>query len=401
MDDTTHSGDAELARERLAQLRGVLRLVGATIDGTADIAQDMHRTVAGTARRLLAPIPAAAAAGRLHAGVADGVYACVRGGSRLLFGVLDAALEHGGPLLAPPVALPSPLVGVLHGIVGDRMARDRNPMRTTMHLRHRGAALPLTREALAAALDGAHERVVVFVHGLAADESSWELSSARAWGRAGVSYGALLAERHGYTPLHVRYNSGLRIADNGRSLAALLGALLEEYPADLGDLVLIGHSMGGLVVRSACLHGHVAGATWTRRVRDVVCLGSPHRGAPLEKIGAAAAAALAAVPVTAPIARVLDVRSAGIKDLRRGVVRDDGECDDPPPATARYHFLAGTLRGAGPVLGWAVGDGLVRVGSATLWGRPRVRRVRFDGLHHVHLLNHPRVYAYLEAALAP
>lgn len=395
MDSTTDSDEAELARERLDQLRGVLRLVGATIDGGAGVAQDMHRTIAETAGRLLEPVPAVAAVERVHAGVREGVYACVRGGSRLLFGALDAVLERGGPLLAPPVALPGPLVGVLHGVVGDRMARDANPMRISMQLRHRGAALSLSREALAAALDGARERVVVFVHGLAADESSWELASARAWGREGVSYAALLAERHGYTSLHVRYNSGLPIADNGRALAELLAALVAAYPAELRELALVGHSMGGLVVRSACLHGHVSGDTWTGRVRDVVCLGSPHRGAPLEKLGALATAALAAVPVTAPIARVLAVRSAGIKDLRRGAV---GEL--PPLSRARYHFVAGTLRGAGPVLGWALGDGLVRVGSATLRGRPRVRRVRFDGLNHIHLLNHPRVFAYLEAALA-
>jgi pimeloyl-ACP methyl ester carboxylesterase len=396
-----HDDEAELARERLSQLRGVLRLVGATIDGTAEVAQDMHRTISATTGRLLEPIPAAAAVERLHAGVSDGVYACVRGGSRLLFGVLDAVLERGGPLLAPPVALPGPLVGVLHGVVGDRMRRDANPMHVTMHLRHRGAALPLTREALSAALEGASERVVVFVHGLAADESSWELASVRAWGREGVSYAALLAERHGYTTLHVRYNSGLRIAENGRALAALLRALLAEYPGELRELALIGHSMGGLVVRSACLHGHVSGDSWTRRVRDVVCLGAPHRGAPLEKLGAVAAAALAAAPVTAPIARVLDVRSVGIKDLRRGTVRDDGvDDDDPPLEKARYHFLAGTLAKVGPVLGWALGDGLVRVCSATPRGRAEVRRARFDGLHHVHLLNHPRVFAYLESALA-
>ncbi|MDC0670553.1 esterase/lipase family protein [Nannocystis radixulma] len=400
MESEAHSDEAELARERLSQLRGVLRLVGATVDGSAGVAQDMHRTIAETAGRLLAPVPAASAVERLHAGVRDAIYASVRGGSRLVFEALDAALELGGPLLTPPVALPGPLVGVLHGVVGDRMVRDANPMHITMQLRYRGATLPLAREALAAALERASERVILFVHGLAADESSWELASARAWGRDGVSYGALLAERHGFTVLHVRYNSGLRIAENGRALAALLRALLAEYPGNLRELTLIGHSMGGLVVRSACLYGHAVRDIWSGRLRDVVCLGSPHRGAPLEKLGAAAAAVLAAVPITAPLARVLEVRSAGIKDLRRGVVRDDGEeDDDPPPAGARYHFVAGTLRGAGPVLGWALGDGLVRLGSATLRGGPRIRRVRFDGLHHVHLLNHPRVFAYLEATL--
>ena len=78
---------------------------------------------------------------------------------------------------------------------------------------------------------------------------------------------------------HVRYNTGLHVSENGRGLARLLDEMVEEWPCQLEELVLIGHSMGGLVARSACHYG----ASWTDRVRHVFCLGSPHLGADLEK----------------------------------------------------------------------------------------------------------------------
>ncbi len=401
------------AHERLAHLRGALRLLAAGIEAGTGIVEDMHRAIAAAPLALLAVVPEARVARTLHDGVRERVYASIRGISRLLFRGVDAALEHAGPALAPRAAIPGPLVGVLHGVLGDGLVRDANPLQIAMHLRLGGQRLATTREALAAALPHARARLVVFVHGLACDESCWQHASVRAWGRPGVSYGALLDERHGFTVLHVRYNSGLRISANGRSLSELLRALVLAYPAPLSELVLIGHSMGGLVVRSACHHGRVADEPWTTHVRDVICLGSPHGGAPLEKFGVAAVAALAAVPVTAPIARVLDARSAGIKDLRRGtlVVSDSTDSNAGAAATteveaplpgARYHFLAGSL-GTSPLaraLGWAIGDGLVRVGSATGAGLPHARSVHLGGLHHMHLLNHPAVFAHIEAALA-
>lgn len=395
--DRSHTSDDDL-RERLAHLRGALRLAGASVDLAAGIAQDMHRAIADPPLELVARTSVGELARATHDGVRDGVYACVRGLSRLVFGTLDRALERVGPAIPPPPPLPGPLLGVLHGVVGDHLARDLSPMCTAMQLRHRGRALPITRPALAAAFPEASARVVVMVHGLAADESCWQRGSARAWGREGLDYGQLLAERCDLTPLYLRYNSGLPIADNGRDLAKLLNALIAAYPVEIRELVLLGHSMGGLVVRSACHLGRAAGDPWTARVRDVICLGSPHRGAVLEKLGAAAVAALNAIPVTAPIARAFDLRSAGIKDLRHGLSRDDETPDNALP-NARYHYLAGTLGKPGNPLGWAFGDGLVRVASAAPRGRDHARTATIAGMHHIDMLNHPEVLAWLEAAL--
>jgi pimeloyl-ACP methyl ester carboxylesterase len=237
--------------------------------------------------------------------------------------------------------------------------------------------------------------VVVFVHGLAADESCWQRGSLRAWGREGLDYGHWLAERRGVTPLYVRYNSGLPIADNGRALATLLAQLLAAYPGDLQSLVLLGHSMGGLVARSAWRFGRADGHAWTDHVRDLICLGAPHRGAVLEKVGAATAVALGLFDVTAPIARAIDGRSAGIKDLRHGI----GD-DEPTPAGPRVHHLAGTLGRPGTPLAWALGDGLVRVASAVPRRGAGARTATIAGLNHITMLNHPAVLEWLEAALA-
>ena len=399
--------------ERLAHLRGGLQLLGAALDGLTDIAEDMHRAIAAAPLALLAAVPETRPLPRLHDGLRRGIYRSIRGLARRIFAATDAALALAGPALAPPAAIPGPLVGLLHGLVGDAIHRDHNPLCITMHLRHHGCPLPRTRDALARALPRpAH--LVIFVHGLACDDSAWEHASLPAWGRPGVSYASLLRDQ-GLTTLHLRYNSGLPIPSNGRALATLLSDLLADLLAidpDLAPrLTLIGHSMGGLVVRSACHFGQRAAAPWTHHLRDIICLGSPHDGAPLEQFGALATALLTRIPVTAALGRAIDRRSAGIKDLRRGTVIDDAS-PDIPLAHARYHFIAGSYGRTHPLaraLGWALGDGLVRVTSArhdrarTTAARTtpaRTRRLHLGGLHHMHLLNHPRVFAHIDAALA-
>lgn len=91
--------------------------------------------------------------------------------------------------------------------------------------------------------------VVVMVHGLMIDESCWK--------GAVNPFAATLEARFGWTPLYVRYNTGLHISENGRQLADLLRELHLTWGDDLGRVHLIGHSMGGLVARS-CLE-------WLRR----------------------------------------------------------------------------------------------------------------------------------------
>ena len=95
-------------------------------------------------------------------------------------------------------------------------------------------------------------RLAVFVHGLFETEHAWRYGG-------GPRYGDRLP---GWTPVYVRYNSGRHISENGRSLAER-ARRARARSDEVEEIALVGHSMGGLVARSAC---H-AGGDWTRASR--------------------------------------------------------------------------------------------------------------------------------------
>jgi pimeloyl-ACP methyl ester carboxylesterase len=187
----------------------------------------------------------------------------------------------------------------------------------------------------------------------------------------------------GFTPLHLNYNSGHHISINGRELADRLEQLVAQWPVPVTDLALVGHSMGGLVARSAC---HYAAAdpgraqharAWRSKLRALIFLGTPHHGAPLERGGSWVDLLLGASPYSAPFARLGQLRSAGITDLRHGnLIDDDWHGHDrfmrhdqrvavPLPADLSCHAVAGSLgRSAGDRRERVLGDGLVPVASA-------------------------------------
>jgi len=255
--------------------------------------------------------------------------------------------------------------------------------------------------------------VAVFLHGLTGDEFCWS------WG-ADDAYGERLAKDLGYTPVYLRYNSGLHISENGRTVAALLEELMEAWPVEVQQVALVGHSMGGLVARSAAHQADVQDQVWVRRVRHVVSLGTPHTGAPLEQGAHRAAIALEKLPETRMLSSFLKKRSAGIRDLRHGsLVDEDWRGRDPealravaskevpllPRAT--HCFVSATItRDPKHPLGRLLGDILVLKPSAS--GQGKTRRIPFrdehghhiGGTHHLALLNHPEVYERLHGWLA-
>ena len=259
--------------------------------------------------------------------------------------------------------------------------------------------------ALAVAYPHATPRLAVFVHGLMETEHAWRLGGRK-------SYGAGLARDLGYTPVDVRYNTGRHVSSNGRSLAQLLEELGAAWPVEVEQIALVGHSMGGLVARSACHQAAEEGAAWVERVRHVVSLGTPHLGAPLAQGAHYAAAALHAIPETRPFGHLLRRRSAGIRDLRHGSLVDrDWEgrdpdalraaaCEEVPllPGAVHCFVSASVTRDARHPVGRLIGDALVLHASAT--GRGRIAFREEDGLHvggahHLALLNHPAVYSQM------
>lgn len=311
------------------------------------------------------------------------------------------------------------LVAVVNGLFGDTLDDRNSRWSTPMTIRMGETVLPVDRDALRDSLAAVDvgPRICVLVHGLMSNESIWRFAK-----DPPTTYGTLLADDHDATVLSVRYNTGRHISANGRELADLLNRLVSAWPMRVREINLIGHSMGGLVVRSACHYARdqrplgrwlPIGRPWTSKVRRVVLIGVPNTGAGLEAVVNSASAALWALPIptTRLVGLGLDQRSAGIKDLRFGAIVDEDWLEGDPSARQRiFHHRPDRLRRAdhlviaGTVtadpehpLARLIGDALVTSSSASgrspdgeLFPRPTVRT--FPGITHNALAHHPDVY---------
>ena len=333
----------------------------------------------------------------LHRGIAGAVYGGLGAGLRAASRGLDSAASTGvGPRLesAPKGRF---LSSAVNGLIGDRLERERPRLAIPMAVRAGGRDVALDRDALAAAYPGAGGRIVVLLHGLCENEEFWDLHREE----VGTTYAESLAAQ-GWTPVLLRANTGLSLRENGVALTALLQRLVEEWPTEVTRVALVGHSMGGLVMRAAAAVATGAAVPWTGLVTDVVSLGAPHLGAPLAAYVGHGSRALARLPEAAAFGRILDLRSIGVHDLVAGLAEDV-----PALPHARYRLVSATLT-ASPrhPVGAFLGDLLVREPSA--YGRKRGRADLFPGadtLHvpkadHFDLLNHPAVHDALRRWLA-
>jgi len=343
---------------------------------------------------------------RVHDGVAKLVYTGITTGFRAGSVGLRAASRAG--LGTEIEASPQGrfVRAAVNGLIGDRLREEGSPFAFDMGVRVDGRDVRLDRDGVAAAYPGATGNVVVFVHGLSENEAYWNRAARpRTEQRRETPYRRSYGERlvdEGWTPVYVRVNTGLPIAENGVAMAALLDRLLQAWPCDVRRLALVGHSMGGLILRAACAVTTDNRQPWTELVTDVVCLGTPHLGAPLERVVNKGVGALGRLPESAPLGRILEYRSVGILDLRHGLARDVQNLPH-----ARYRLVAATLtRSPRSVTAGTIGDYLVPYASAL--GRRRHGEEMFPGaetLHvpyadHFDLLNHPDVHQALGDWLA-
>jgi hypothetical protein len=360
-----------------ADLRGAARLTTDAVLGLTNLVEAMHARIASLPRM------AVAAHDERTRGVTGLVYTSVRGVSQLVGSSAEALLGWLAPTLVTADAggLPSAereaVIAALNGVLGDHLAVTDNPLAVTMAFRHGGRPLVLDRFAMRARLPHAGPRMLVMLHGLCMNDLQWQ--------RDGHDHGDALARAAGWTPIHLHYNSGLSISTNGRVLAQMMERLLDAWPYPLERMALLGFSMGGLVARSALHHAALlqrGGLRWPGRVDHLVTLGTPHHGAPLERVGHGVDVLLAAAPYAGPLARLSRLRGAGINDMQHGNVLAAGSDGTHPPvplpARIRCHAIAATLGAAeGGVKDQLLGDGLVPVPSALGVHREPARRLAF------------------------
>ncbi len=392
-----------------SDLRAFSRLaVDATL-GLTDLVEAMHHNIASF------PGPLGVQARGPTRGITGLVYQSIRGVTHFVGGGIDALLAQLVPLFGVRTSSPEreAMLAALSGVMGDYLAATGNPLAISMHLRRNGQAFDLTREALAAAIPQPGGKLLILAHGLCMNDLQWL--------RHGHDHGAALARDLGCTPLYLHYNSGLHVSVNGHAFAATLDALVKAWPVAVKELVIIGHSMGGLVARSACHYGRIEGHGWLKHLRKMIFLGTPHHGAPLERGGHWVDMVLAISPYTAPFTRLGKIRSTGITDLRHGSVLDeDWEGRDrfahahdtrkalPLPPGVRCYAIAATTTKEGSAGGRLAGDGIVPVASAL--GRhkdaaltlpiPAPRQWVGHGMNHFDLLSHPAVYDKIRQWLA-
>ncbi len=400
---------AKPAALSLSDVLGLGRLAADAAHGLTGVVEHMHTSILDTPG--LAP---------LAQGLTGGVTRLVYGGLRGAFRLTGKGLGGVAALVGPnpddqPVSRGRELaLAILNGVVGDHLAATGNPLALPMRFRRDGRPITLESQALAEAFPEATGKLAVLVHGLCVSDLQWT--------RQNHDHGAALAHEHGFTPVYLSYNSGLHISTNGRAFAEALEALVAAWPVEIEELVIVGHSMGGLVARSACLVAEAEGHAWRQKLKKLVFLGAPHHGAPLERIGNWVDVVIGRTPYAAAFARLGKMRSAGVTDLRFGNIEDEdwhgrdrfAREPDPrrpvslPDGVACYAIAATTAASPGDLKDRLLGDGLVPVMSALGRHKEPARDLNFapdrqwvaTETGHLDLLSRRDVYERMAAWLA-
>jgi pimeloyl-ACP methyl ester carboxylesterase len=393
-----------------SDLRGLTQLGFDAALGITDLVEAMHHTIVSGAG-----IVGKGPSGRTS-GITGFVYGTVRGTTRLVGRGLDAALGVFTPPALPDASSPAreATLAALNGVWGDHLAASGNPLAIPTLLRISGQSLDLSRAGLAARVAQPSGRLLVLAHGLCMNDLQWTSK--------GHDHGTALSRDLSYTPVYLHYNSGRHVSENGQDFAERLEQLIGNWPVPVEALVIVGHSMGGLVTRSACHCAAEAGHAWPSALKKLVFLGTPHHGAVLERGGHYIDMLFGISPYVAPFARLGKARSAGITDLRFGNVqaadwrgrdrhsqRHDDRTPTPlPDGVDAFIIAASKAKTVSGLHSRVIGDGLVPLASALGEHRDPNRTLRVPKHHvrivtaadHWDLLSREDVYAQLSDWLA-
>ena len=350
---------------RAADIRGFTQLAVQAVSGVTQIVEGVHQSVLqtiGVSRRKVS-------------GETDGltgfIYRTIYATTRLTGKALDLSLEKLLPKQdqAPEKQANSPqreiLLSVLNGVMGDRLAEDNSSFALSMTMRYQNEPINLSSiSSLSPSLSRASDKLLIMVHGLCLSDRQWHSQQSN----RGVAHGEVLASRFGYSPIYLRYNTGLPISQNGRELCRQLEVLTKAWPVPVTEVSILTHSMGGLVARSAVYCAQVDNLTWSGKLKNLIFLGTPHHGAPLERLGHWIDTVLGKTPFTAPFSKLGRLRSAGITDLRHGYISQHDKQQHkiiPLPDSVNCYTIAATTASKPETKSQTlIGDGLVPVNSA-------------------------------------
>ena len=399
---------------RASDLRALAQLATDTTVAVTTMAEGVHQSIW---RTLGAPSGATSAQTR---GLTGLIYKSVTGVTQLVGRGVATALTRLEPLLqrlegqAEESFERAAIVAALNGVMGDRLQRTANPLALSMTLRSQELGTLVSKGLevnlpLGEQIPNATPKLLLVIHGLCMNDLQWNTQQQG----KNINHAITLASALGYTPVYVRYNSGLHVSENGHDLARQLEALVTRWPTALAQITVLAHSMGGLLARSALHVASQSGLQWPQHLKNIVFLGTPHHGAPLERAGNWVDVILGSTPYSRPFAKLGQLRSAGVTDLRYGHVLDvdwmghdrfrrkpDSRTPVPLPDNVACFTVAATLAGKrSHPADRLLGDGLVPLHSALGQHDEEPRQLHFAPVHqlisyrtgHLQLLSNPAI----------
>ena len=383
-----------------SDLQGLTRMITDATVGITDLVEDMQKRIVHSPYLPSTPIQ------QLITGISGITYKSIRLGTKLIGGGLDKVFGHLYPMLGQGASSneKEAVLAVLNGIVGDYLENSQNPLFIPMQFRYQGKRIALDAGSLKEAYPKINGKILLMIHGLCMNDVKWC--------RNDHNHGEELAKALNLTPIYLYYSGGRHISTNGQNLNALLEQLVNSWPLPVEELLIVAHSMGGLVGRSALHYGKEEKKSWTKQLKKIVFLGTPHHGAPLEQAGNYLDLLLEATPYVKPFARLNQIRSAGITDLRygnmldedwEGIDRFEKRPDERTPVSLPknvncYAIAAARGKESDNLSNRILGDGLVSVKSALGQHKNPAKNLPFKE-SHTHIVyenNHMELLSKLE-----
>ena len=397
---------AKQTKINISDIRGITKIITDSTVNVTDLVEDMQTQIVHPPLLKSTPVQ------HLVSNVSGVVYNLVRFFTKLIGGGLEKSLGALNPDLNIGISVgeKETIVAILNGVVGDYLQENKNPLAIPMALRQDGEAIDFDKSKDSEKDKKRSGKILLMIHGLCMNDIQWT------W--KGHNHGEILAEAFDFTPLYLHYNTGLHISENGQKMNLVLEELINNWSVPVEEIVILVHSMGGLLTRSALHYEMEKGQSWSKYLTKIVFLGTPHHGSPLERIGNYVDRLLEAIPYVKPFARLGKMRSAGITDLRFGnLVDEDWQGRDrfekqtdkrkilPLPKTVECYTIAATIGKMGDNLKEkTVGDGLVQLNSALGKHKDEAKDLGFKSensmvlyeANHMDLLNDERVLAQVK-----
>ena len=389
-----------------SKLQGVTRLlVDATLEVT-DLVEAMHRRIVHPPLLPSTPIQ------NLITDIAGVAYKNIRWSTRYIGKSADKALGKLSSVMGTLKTTEEREVmrAVLNGLIGDHLIKTDNPLKIDMSFRNRGNTIGLNKKSISTAYSTVTNKILLMIHGSCMDDQQWTQNK--------HNHGAALAKELNKTPVFLHYNSGRHVSSNGQELDALLAKLVKEWPVPVKEIIILAHSMGGLVTRSAVHYGQLQKSAWSKKLKKIIFIGTPHHGASLEKAGNYVEVILKTIPYAKPFARLAKIRGAGVTDLRYGnlldedwqnidqhAIKGDNRTHVPLPEYIDCYAIAGVVAKESASKAKKVfGDNLVSVKSALGQHRKTAKNLNVKKentfivyeTNHAGLLGSPVVYAQLK-----